>query len=289
MIRIGTASWADPEFVRDWYPAKMPAAKRLAWYAEHFDYVEVNSSFYAIPVAKSVRSWAESTPEGFLFDVKLYRLLSSHAARPETLPKDLRPLASVNSRGNIILTPELTVAVAQRTREELSPLREAGKLGVLLLQLSPSFSPQHAGLERLELLLDTLADFKVAIELRNRNWVQEGQKEETVEFFTAHNIPMVLVDTPESDHFTVMPRHDIVTDPKVAYLRLHGRDEEFYLKGKTVAERFNYLYSENELQEIAGRVKALSLQAQNVRVAFNNNRSDYAPRAALELREILGV
>ncbi|MDB6135326.1 MAG: hypothetical protein JWM59_3569 [Verrucomicrobiales bacterium] len=287
MIRIGTASWADPEFVRDWYPAKLPAAKRLPWYAEHLNYVEVNSSFYAIPAAKSVRGWAENTPEGFLFDVKLHRLFSHHMARSDTLPKDLRPLASVNPRGNVIPTPELILAMAERTCEELHPLRAAGKLGVLLLQLSPSFSPHKAQLESLDTLLGAFPSFKVAVELRNRNWMEEGQKAKTVRFFTSRKIPMVLVDTPESGHFTVMPALNIITDPETAYLRLHGRDEEFYLTGKTVAERFNYLYSEDELQGIAERVKGLAARAGEVRVAFNNNHSDYAPKAAMRLREIL--
>ena len=65
--RIGTSSWADPEFVRDWYPPKLPAAARLGWYAQHFDYVEVNSTFYAIPVKKVVNRWDSETPSNFLF------------------------------------------------------------------------------------------------------------------------------------------------------------------------------------------------------------------------------
>jgi uncharacterized protein YecE (DUF72 family) len=255
MIRIGTASWADHEFVRDWYPSKLPAAKRLAWYAEHFNYVEVNSSFYAIPAAKSVQSWAESTPEGFLFDVKLHKLLSHHAARLDTLPNDLRPLASANPRGNVIPTPELVLAMADRTREELRPLREAGKLGVLLLQLSPSFSPRKAELESMDALLEALSGFKVAIELRNRHWVEEGDKAGTLRFFTSRKIPMVLVDTPGSAHFTVMPALNIITDPETAYLRLHGRDEEFYLKGKTV-----FLKQDGRIWFPAGILLLLSLR-----------------------------
>ena len=81
MIRIGTSSWADPEFVRDWYPPKLPAAARLSWYAEHFDYVEVNSTFYAVPVKKVVNRWDSETPSNFLFDVKLHGLLSRHAVK----------------------------------------------------------------------------------------------------------------------------------------------------------------------------------------------------------------
>jgi uncharacterized protein YecE (DUF72 family) len=73
-LRVGTASWTDPGFVEDWYPPKLPAGARLRWYAEHFNYVEVNATFYAIPTAKTVERWVTETPDDFLFDVKLPRL-----------------------------------------------------------------------------------------------------------------------------------------------------------------------------------------------------------------------
>jgi uncharacterized protein YecE (DUF72 family) len=90
MIRVGTASWSDPEFVRDWYPAKMPAGERLSWYAERFDLVEVNSSFYGIPDPKMVKRWCDQTPEGFTFNLKLHKLLSRHAAKMDSIPPALR-------------------------------------------------------------------------------------------------------------------------------------------------------------------------------------------------------
>ena len=142
MIRIGTSSWADPEFVRDWYPPKLPAAARLGWYAEHFDYVEVNSTFYAVPVKKVVNRWDSETPSNFLFDVKLHGLLSRHAVKVTSLPPDIRRDSETNPRGNLIFTPKLERLVAERILAEVEPLREAGKLGAFLLQLSPSFSPR---------------------------------------------------------------------------------------------------------------------------------------------------
>ena len=139
MIRIGTSSWADPEFVRDRYPPKLPAADRLRWYAEHFDYVEVNSSFYAIPARKVVDRWDSATPSNFLFDIKLHRLLSRHAAQTASLPPDIRSTAKSDVRGNLILTPELERLVVERILDEVEPLREAGKLGAFLLQLIRRF------------------------------------------------------------------------------------------------------------------------------------------------------
>src|SRR6476620_10827625 len=106
-ILVGTSSWAVPGFVEDWYPRGMAARDRLAWYAQRFEYVEVNSSFYAIPAEKTVARWAEITPAPFVFDVKLHRLLSRHSAGPESLPPDLRADAEVGERGRVVLTREL--------------------------------------------------------------------------------------------------------------------------------------------------------------------------------------
>ena len=150
MIRIGTSSWADPEFVRDWYPPKLPAAARLSWYAEHFDYVEVNSTFYAVPVKKVVNRWDSETPLNFLFDVKLHGLLSRHAVKTTSLPPDIRRDAEANPRGNLILTSKLERLVAERILAEVEPLREAGKLGAFLLQLSLRF--RHSNISSMSLI-----------------------------------------------------------------------------------------------------------------------------------------
>ena len=184
MIRIGTSSWADPEFVRDWYPPKLPAAARLSWYAEHFDYVEVNSTFYAVPVKKVVNRWDFETPSNFLFDIKLHGLLSRHAVKATSLPPDIRRGAETNPRGNLILTPKLERLVAERILAEIEPLREAGKLGAFLLQLSPSFSPRKHKLDELEQLASLFRDERLAIELRNRNWLTEPHRAETLGFLS---------------------------------------------------------------------------------------------------------
>jgi len=286
-IRIGTASWSDPGFVADWYPRDLPARARLAWYAEHFDYVEVNSTFYAIPLQKVTQRWNAETPTRFLFDVKVHRLLSRHSASPETLPPDLRRELGVEPKTRIALTPELERIVAMRMREELAPLREAGKFGTWLLQLSPSFSPRKHRLDELQQLLEILGEDGLAIELRNRDWVDSRWSDETVAFFRDARIPFVLVDAPASEHFTVMPSQDDVVTAPLAYLRLHGRNERGYISGKSVAERFDYDYSADEIEEIKERVERLAAEAAEVHVAFNNNRSNYAPKAALSLKQAL--
>ena len=288
-IRVGTSSWADPGFVKEWYPPKLSARERLPWYAEHFDYVELNSSFYAVPDRTTVHKWVEMTPDDFLFDVKAHRLLSRHSAQLESLPPELRDEAQTTGRGRVTLTPSLEQALARRLVEETAPLAEAGKLGAYLVQLTPAFGPGRHELDELKGLVAALKPHGVAIELRHRGWLRDKRREQTLSWFSEHDVAFVCVDAPPGDHFSIMPSDlDAATDDDLAYLRLHGRNTEGYLKGKSVAERFAWRYEDDELEEIADRAKTLAQQAREVHVAFNNNRGDDAPTAAQRFRALLG-
>jgi uncharacterized protein YecE (DUF72 family) len=287
-ILVGTSSWADPGFVEEWYPPGMAAKDRLPWYAERFDAVEVNSSFYAIPEPGTVARWAEITPERFVFDYKLHRALSRHAAQVDSLPPDMRDGLDVGPRGRVRLTPELERELVARTLEAVKPLEQAGKMGAFLLQLTPSFSPSRHELDELENLLDALGDRPLAIEFRHRGWVEDNRIESTLEWLTEHRAAYVAVDAPKEVHVPIMPDVDAVTRPDLAYLRLHGRNAEGYLKGKTVAERFGWDYSDEELEEVAKRAKGMAEDAEFVHVMFNNNRGADAPTSARKFRMLMG-
>ena len=287
-ILVGTASWSDPGFVEHWYPKKMRAGDRLGWYAEHFEMVEVNSTFYSVPDPRMVERWCRETPNNFTFDVKLHQLLSRHSAPAKFLPPYLQKKAETDSKGKVVLTPEMENAVIGAFRPSLSILQSAGKLGGLLLQLSPAFSPRKHQLSELEPLIAGLGEYRLAIEFRNRNWAIGDQLAETIEFLRERNASFVNVDTPAADHFTIIPPElSEVTNPTLAYLRLHGRNAKAYLTGKTVASRFNYDYSEEEISDVADRSRELAGEAEEVHVVFNNNALDYAPRAAIRLRKAL--
>ena len=295
-IRVGTASWSEPEFVKaGWYPAGLAAGKRLPFYAQRFDLVELNSSFYALPAPRLCAKWVDETPDGFLFDVKCHRLLSRHATKAEALPQDLREAAEETDRGNIILTPALEQEVTGRFLEGLAPLERAGKLGALLLQMTPGFAPRTSDLSVLEPLLRQLRGTgqpprRVVLELRHHGWLDEQHREQMTAFLREQGVTLASIDGPPADakHFTIMPAVDEITEPRLAYLRLHGRDAKAYLTGKTVAERFDYNYNDRELDEIMGRAQDLSREADEVHVVFNNNARDYAPKAAERLRRKLG-
>ncbi|PYK52080.1 MAG: hypothetical protein DME51_01600 [Verrucomicrobia bacterium] len=288
-ILVGTASWSDPGFVERWYPKKMPAGERLRWYAQHFELVEVNSTFYSVPEPRMVERWCAATPDEFTFDVKLHQLFSFHSTPAKLLPPDLQRRTATDAKGNAKSTPDLQEALLKTFLRPMSILRSAGKLGVLLLQLSPAFSPRKHKLNELEPLIEMLGDYDLAIEFRNRNWAVGAQLDSTIDFEREHRAIFVNVDAPASDHFTVMPSDvDEVTNPRAAYLRLHGRNAKAYVTGKTVAARFDYDYGDKEIAEVADRSRKLVQDARELHVIFNNNNLDYAPRAALRLRKALG-
>jgi uncharacterized protein YecE (DUF72 family) len=287
-IVVGTSSWADPGFVEHWYPKGLPTKERLPFYAERFEAVELNSSFYAIPAISTVEGWVKATPAGFRFDVKLHRLLSHHAAQLKELPADLRDDAETNERGRVLPDSALVDEMVRRTAEAFKPLSDAGKLGAYLLQLTPAFDPRRNELDELAPVIAGLAPVRVAVEFRRRSWASSKRFEGVLDWLSAHDAVFVCVDTPPGDHVPIFPPIDAVTDDSLAYMRCHGRNTEGYLHGRSVAERFDYDYPTDELEEIGDRAKALDQDAEQVHVMFNNNARELAPKAARALRGVLG-
>jgi uncharacterized protein YecE (DUF72 family) len=287
-IVVGTSSWADPGFVKHWYPKDVAARDRLRFYAERFEIVELNSSFYATPPTGSVERWAEVTPDGFRFHAKLHRLLSWHATKPDALPPDMRDGLELNSRGNVVRNEELQREMVKRMAESMQPLDEAGKLGAYLLQLSPAFRPRDCRLDELDPILDGFKPHPVAVEFRYRAWIKEKRRKDVFSYLSDHDAVYVSVDAPLADHVPIMPPIDAVTSNRLAYMRCHGRNERGYMSGRTVAERFDYDYSDDELEEIADRARTLADDADEAHVLFNNNARELAPKAARRMRQLLG-
>jgi len=265
-IIVGTASWSDPGFVQHWYPKGISAHERLGWYAQYFEMVEVNSTFYSVPDLRMVERWCATTPDPFTFDVKLHQLFSFHSTAAKLLPPDLQQRAATNGKGKVTLTPDLEKAMLDVFLRSMSVLRSAGKLGVFLLQLSPAFSPRVHKLEELEHLIGMLRDYRLAIEFRNRNWATGDQLKSTIDFLKRRRVAFVNVDAPAADHFTIMPSDlNEITNQGLAYLRLHGRNARAYITGKTVAARFNYDYRNDEIREVAERQATRARSRQSAR------------------------
>jgi uncharacterized protein YecE (DUF72 family) len=278
-IVVATGGWSAPE----WYPSGVEARDRLPALAEKLDAVEVDSSFYALPAARTVERWAKITPGDFTFTAKLHRALSRHAAPLKSLPGDLRDGVEVTERGRIVLTEELELALCERTLRTFEPLYAAGRLTCFLLQLTPGFRPGAHELAELEPLVQALAPMPVAIEFRHDGWTDRS--ETTLAWLEEVGAAFVGVDMPETKSPTTLPREDAVTRSDLAYLRAHGRNAEGYLRGRSAGARFDYAYAENELEELAQRARALAKDADTVFCALSNG--GHALDSALKLQQLL--
>jgi uncharacterized protein YecE (DUF72 family) len=298
-IRVGISSWADPALIESgaFYPRKsMTAEARLKFYARFFDTVEVNSSYYAIPDVRHTARWVERTPPGFLFHVKAYALLTGHHVRGATLPADVEALLPAaprrTHRGDIeasAFPAEAIDAAFWLFRLSLGPLTRAGKLGYVLFQFAPwvRFAPRW--LEYLARLPERMPGFRLAVEFRDRSWLPDHARE-TLDALREARIAHVVVDAPGTAN--AVPRLCAVTAP-LSVFRLHGRNAEGWLRQlrgdePTVREKYDYLYTEGELAELKEEVEAMTANAEDVFVSFNNNNRDYPVRNALVLKRMLG-
>jgi uncharacterized protein YecE (DUF72 family) len=286
-IVVGTSSWADPGFVAEWYPQGLPDRDRLPYYAERFDGVEVNSTYYAVPAPATVKRWAEITPKAFTFDIKLHQSLSRHSAEVSSLPKTLRDDVDTTPRGRVRPNADLDRALCKAYKKTMRPLVDGGKLSSYLLQLSPAFKPPGKSLEELDVIIAALAPVPVAVEFRHRAWLHEERRDATLGWLRDRGAVFVGVDAPQGRPPTMLPRFDAVTNPALAYLRFHGRNARGWVKGRTPAERFGYRYDAQELEELTQRAEALAEEADSVRVMFNNNRGDDAPVGAQQMKDLL--
>ncbi len=284
-VRVGTASWTDAEFIKaGWYPpdVKGDAEAQLRYYAARFPMVEVNSSFYALPTVETTAAWADRTPDGFRFHVKAHQVISGHPSEPGRLPPPLRELpATYDAKGRIRRpSRELRDAVIDSLLEAVGPLGD--KLGAILVQLPPYVVSGDRQRDELAHILERLRPARAAVEFRHRSWAEPGEREAAADLLGAHEASWVVVDAPRIDAKNVMPPIVEVTSPSLAYLRLHGRNAATWNTGRTVAERFDHVYSEQEMEEWLDPVLEMAERAQEVAVVFNNNARDYALRNAAE-------
>jgi uncharacterized protein YecE (DUF72 family) len=278
-VRIGTCSWADEALSKYFYPPKLPAKERLAWYSQFFDTVEVDSTYYRLPGESMVQGWADRTPPGFIMHVKAFGLMTRHPVKLEVLPDDLRDAMPVDERGRVDRPPrELRGEVFRRFLQSLEPLRSAGKLGGILFQFPSYVVFKDASLEYLEWAREQLGDDEMLVEFRHRSWLEEDNREETLSFLERIGAAYVTVDAPRSE----TAKNLIPTVPAVtagtAYVRFHGRNLGTWNKrGGSAADRFDYLYSDEELAEWAPTLKELAGQAEHAYAFFNNNASSRDP------------
>jgi len=297
-IRLGLSSWTDKSLIasRRFYPAGLTdAAGRLRFYAAEFpDLVEVNSTYYGLPAERNSVLWAERTPAGFIFDVKILSLITQHPTPPRALPKDLLAALPAEEQAKKQLyfnhvPPEVAGEVVARFVSTLEPLRAAGKLGAILCQFPRWFRAGRSSQEHLLWCRERLGDLRMAVEFRSDDWLREDKAAGTLAFLKEHGLTYVCVDEPQGLGSSV-PALVSVTTPWLSYVRFHGRRQEMWGKpGVTVPERTQYLYSPAELREWVPRIHELADSSEEVHVLMNTNFEDHAVVNARQLRMLLGL
>ena len=264
-ILVGTAGWADRELTSSgWYPpGTRTPGQRLAHYASRFGLVEADSPYYAIPTAATVQRWADSTPDGFVMDIKAFSALTGHPGRVE--PRD----------------PELAW---QRFHEAMAPLTRAGRLGRVLLQFPPWCTAGRRWEQRISDALDHCHPLPAAVEFRHSSWLADpARRARTLDYLRSRDAAFVCVDMPQ-DHAGAMPPLLALTS-STAMVRLHGHSGAWI--GGSKEDRFRYTYSAGELSAWAGHLVALSQEADTVHAVLNTCCGGEAQRAAQALQELL--
>ncbi|HEU5363673.1 MAG TPA: DUF72 domain-containing protein [Gaiellaceae bacterium] len=291
-VRIGTCSWADDALSKHWYPPGVPARERLPYYAERFSTVEVDSTYYRVPDEKMVRGWADRTPEGFVMHVKAFGLMTRHPVKLEQVPPDLREGLPVDHRGRVDRpSREARGEVFRAFLDALAPLRESGKLGGLLFQMPPYVVWKPSSLDYLEWAREQAGGDAFLFEPRHRSWYEEDVRAELLRFLEERRMTWVVVDAPRTGGANV-PETLVATTTPLAYVRFHGRNASTWnVRGGSAAQRFDYLYGEEELREWVPPLRELAGQAEEAYAFFNNNNQTngvaQAPAGALLLRKLL--
>jgi uncharacterized protein YecE (DUF72 family) len=298
-VRVGTSGWHYPTGRGRWdgvfYPARRGRGTtfdELAYYAAHFDTVEVNSTFYGQPRAEVTRGWAERTPAGFQFSVKLYQKFT----HPEMFKDRLRRAAGATPAGipaggggtprdgliDALVRPN--GSDIDEFRRGIDPLADAGKLGALLAQFPPSFKNGDAERAYLSDLLRAFSVYPVAVEVRHRSW-SDGLRE-TLSLLDAFEAAFVQIDEPK---FRFSIRQNLLPNVRgFYYMRLHGRNAANWWRHEKAEDRYDYLYSADELKELTDIAGAARELVKKVYLYANNHFSAKSVANAAMIKHQLG-
>ncbi len=295
-IYIGTSSWTDKELVdsgRFYPPEVKDSESRLNYYAERFNLVEVDSTYYALPSTRRSELWAGRTPEGFLFNVKAFALFTAHPTPLSSIPKsfherlppELLKKARVYSKD---VPADVRTELWTIFRNALSPLHRSGRLGAILFDLPPWAPPSEASRSQILEAAEHLPDYRIVVEFRSPAWVNDEHRDDTFAFLREHGLGFVCVDEPPGLKSSFPPLAE-VTSP-TAVVRFRGRKADTWeRRGVSAAERLDWLYSDDELREWLPRIERLAGEAEQVHLVFNTKAGDQGVQNAMRLRRLLGL
>ena len=289
-VHVGTSGWSYPTGKGKWNGLFYPAtrAKRdgtsdfdeLRFYAAHFDTVEVNTTFYGQPRPEVAADWVRRTPDRFTFSLKLYQKF--------THPKMFREAAlksAPGSEGTLLdLLAQVTQSDIDDFRSGIEPIARAGKLGALLAQFPASFKASEGSREYLAQLLRLLSDYPLAIELRHRSWSDAFA--DTLQLLNAFQAAWVQIDEPK---FKFSLRQNAL--PNITgfyYMRFHGRNAAQWWRHDTRDDRYNYLYSNEELKEFSETAKAAKALVKKAYLYTNNHFAAKSVVNAVMLKAQMG-
>jgi len=294
-IRIGVASWTDPSMTAPgvFYPDGVTKPEsRLRYYASRFPLVEVDSTYYAIPARRMAELWVDRTPDGFTFDVKAHALMTGQPSEVNRLPKELREAlpAGLARKQRVYATDlpdEVRDEVWRSFLQALEPLREAGKLGAILMQYPKWFVPSRDNAASIEDARRRLEGWPTAVEFRHKLWLEDRLRDRTLGLLRRNELAYVAVDSPPGFDSSVPPVPE-ATSGKLAIVRFHGRNTDTWeAKVTQVSQRFRYLYDERQLREWLPKIRAISEQTEELHLVFNNCYGNYATTNALEIAGML--
>ena len=279
-ILIGSASWTDKTLIESgrFYPAQARSAEaRLRYYATQFPIVEVDSSYYGMPAPANAQLWADRTPEGFVFNVKAFRLFTGHQTSPVVLHKDIQQTLGPDAPKTLYykdLPQEILAELWRRFSEALEPLRQAGKLGAVHFQFAPWMLRNREGMAHVRECVQRMEGYLLSVEFRNKSWFDGDNLAKTAAFERELGVVHTIVDGPQGFANCVPCVWD-VTNPALALVRLHGRNKEIWnIKASASSSRFNYWYSQDELAALVPRIRRVADLAGAVHVVFNTNYED---------------
>jgi uncharacterized protein YecE (DUF72 family) len=294
-ILIGSASWTDKTLIEcgRFYPADCKTAEaRLRFYASQFPIVEVDSSYYGMPTPQNAALWAERTPDRFVFNVKAFRLFTGHQTSPDVLHKDIRLALGASTPKTLYYKdtpPEVRDELWRRFIEALAPLKSAGKLGAVHFQFPPWLIRNRDGMAHVRHCVEKMQGHEVAVEFRNKSWFAGEHLEKTIEFERELGVVHTMVDSPQGFPNCV-PLVWEATHPRIALLRLHGRNKATWnIKSAASSSRFDYYYSQDELEAMVPEIRHVASKVQTLQILFNTNYQDQGQANARLMRQVLAV
>jgi uncharacterized protein YecE (DUF72 family) len=294
-ILMGVSSWSDPGLAKSGFypPGTDSSQERLRYYSARFDIAESDASYHAIPWADHVRTWIESTPATFIFDLKVFSLFSGQPTPISAVPRDLRGDVRQGLRkGNNLYLNHVPGEIADRLWERfsgaLAPLQESGRLGLVVFQFPAWFHPSPENLAYISLCKTKLGRYKLAMEFRAADWFDSAHFPSLLDRLKSLQIALVCVDEPQGLKSS-MPALAEATAP-FATIRFHGRNVAAWEgKESTTAEKYDYLYSEGELREWVPRIRQLQARTDELHVIFKNKHLGHRIINALQMQKLLGL